>query len=241
MFFSDEIGIELTFLGPWHLLQIFITGLVIFLIIRYKDQIRVSKHEKLMRYCVGSILLAIQLSYYIWKASVGTLTFVNTLPLGVCTINMFVSVYIIFSKDERVFNIIYFWGLGAILSVLFPDILFGPDRYRYYQFFYAHMMFLWIYMYMIFVYGYRPGLKDFRNSALLLFVVAVGIALPLSLIFDYNYMFMLDAGGTPLEILEPLGHVIYVIGTVLVMLIVMAIYYAPIYIFVIRKKNQNTQ
>jgi len=94
---------------------------------------------------------------------------------------------------------------------------------------------------MIFVYGYRPGLKDFRNSALLLFVVAVGIALPLSLIFDYNYMFMLDAGGTPLEILEPLGHVIYVIGTVLVMLIVMAIYYAPIYIFVIRKKNQNTQ
>ena len=108
MFFNSEIGIELSFFGPWHLLQIFITGLVIFLIIRYKDQIRVSKHEKLMRYCVGSILLAIQLSYYIWKASVGTLTFVNTLPLGVCTINMFVSVYIISTSMDCYFYLMTF-------------------------------------------------------------------------------------------------------------------------------------
>lgn len=238
MFFSDEIGIELAFFGPWHLLQILITGLVIFLIIRYKDQLRESKYEKTIRYITGGTLIVIQLSYYIWSASVGKLSFVNNLPLGVCTINIFVSIYIIFSKNEKVFNIIYFWGLGAILSVVFPDILFGPDRYRYYQFFYAHMMFLWIYMYMIFVHGYRPGLKDLRNSALLLFVVAVCIALPLSFILDHNYMFMLNAGGTPLEILEPLGQVIYVIGTVLVILIIMAIYYSPIYFFVIRKEKK---
>jgi len=240
MFFSDEIGIELSFLGPWHLLQIFITGLVIFLIIRYKDNIRDSKHESIIRYIIGGTLIVIQLSYYIWSAYVGKLSLVNNLPLGVCTINIFVSIYIILSKNVKVFNIIYFWGLGAILSVVFPDMSFGPDRYRYYQFFYAHMMFLWIYMYMIFVHGYRPGLKDFRNSAVLLFIIAVCIALPLSFILDHNYMFMLNAGGTPLEILEPLGQTIYVIGTVLVMLVIMAIYYSPIYFFVIRKeKNLN--
>lgn len=240
MFFSDEVGIELTFLGPWHLLQIFITGLVIFLIIRYKERIRESQYENILRYVIGSTLIVIEVSYYIWKGYMGTLTFVNGFPLGVCAINILVSIYIIFSKNEKVFNIIYFWGLGAILSILFPDMLFGPDRYRYYQFFYAHIFFLWIYMYMIFVHGYRPNLKDFRNSAVLLFVVAVGVALPLSFVLDYNFMFMLNAGGTPLVILEPLGQVVYVIGTVIVMAIVMAIYYSPIYIFVIRKDKKSS-
>lgn len=235
MFFSNEVGIEMTLFSPWHFLQILITILIIFLIFKYKEKIKNFEHENIVRYIIGSALLLIQVSYYIWKYSVGTMTFVNTLPLGVCVINVWVSIYIIFSKNEKVFNIFYFWGLGAILSVLFPDMSFGPDRYRYYEFFLSHMFFLWIYMYMIFVHGYRPGLKNFRDSAFLLFIIAVGVALPLSFALDHNFMFMLNAGGTPLEILEPLGQVLYVIGTVLVMLIIMWIYYTPIYFFVVRK------
>lgn len=76
-------------------------------------------------------------------------------------------------------------------------------------------------------------------SAILLGIVAVGIALPLSYIFDHNFMFMYNAGGTPLEIIEPLGPVLYVIGTVIVIFIIMAIYYSPIYFFVIKKENQS--
>lgn len=239
MFFSDELGIEMTFFGPWHLIQIFITALIIFLIVRYKDQIRESKHEKTIRYTMGTALLLFEISLQLWNIYNGHWTIIKAVPLGVCAINAWVAIYLAFSKNEKVFNIIYFWGLGAILSVLFPDISFGPDRYRYYMFFYSHMMFLWIYMYLIFVHGYRPGLKHFRNSAILLFGVAVGIALPLSYIFDHNFMFMYNAGGTPLEILEPLGPVIYVIGTVFAIFLVMAIYYSPIYFFVIRKEQKS--
>jgi len=239
MFFGEEPGIELTFFGPWHLLQILLTIVVIYLIIRYKDNLRNYKHEKWIRYGAGITLLSLELSYNIWHIYNGTFDLFSFLPMGVCAINVWVSIYLMFSKNEKVFYIIYFWGLGAILSVLFPDILQGPDRYRYYQFFLSHQMFLWIYMYMIFVYGYRPTLKHFKVSAILLGVVAVGIALPLSYIFDHNFMFMYNAGGTPLEIIEPLGPVLYVIGTVIVIFLIMAIYYSPIYFFVIRKENKS--
>ena len=239
MFFGNETGIELGFLGPWHLIQILITALVIYLIIRYKVQLRNSKYEHIVRYAMGAAIIFLQMGFYVWKASVGEMTLLNTIPLGVCVINMYVSVYIVFTKNEKVFYLIYFWGLGALLSVFFPDIAFGPDRFRYYQFFYSHMMFLWIYMYMIFVHGYRPTLKHLRTSALLLFIIAVGIALPLSYILDHNFMFMYNAGGTPLEILEPLGPVIYLIGTVIAILLTMLIYYAPIYFFVIRKEQKS--
>ncbi len=239
MFFSDEIGINMTFFSFWHVLQILITALVIYLIIRYKDQIRDYKHEKVMRYVFAFVLLTLEISLYIWKGHNGTLEWVNFLPLGVCKLNIWISIYLIISKNEKVFYLIYFWGLGAILSIFFPDISYGPDRYRYYQFFYSHIIFLWVYMYLIFVQGYRPTIKHFKISALLLLIVAVAIALPVSLLLDHNFMFMLHSGGTPLEILEPLGHVIYVIGTVVSIFLVMVIYYSPIYFFVIRKEKKK--
>ena len=118
-----------------------------------------------------------------------------------------------------------------------PNICSCLYIYIYIYIYISHFGVLWVYMYMIFVHGYRPLPKHFVRSAILLFVVAVGIALPLSFIFEHNFMFMYDAGGTPLEIIQPLGHAIYIIGTVLVMFIIMALYYSPIYYFVIRKER----
>ncbi len=239
MFFGYEHGIEMSYFSIWHLVQILVTAVVIFLIIRFKDQLREYKHEKRIRYIAGILLILLEISWHAWSIYNGKWTVVKAVPLGVCAINIYFAIYLLFTKNEKVFNIIYFWGLGAILSVVFPDISHGPDRFRYYEFFLIHQMFLWTYMYLIFVHGYRPQIKHMLRSALALFIAAVGIALPLSFIFEHNFMFMYDAGGTPLEIIQPLGHAVYVIGTVIVMFIVMSLYYSPIYFFVIRKENKQ--
>mgnify|MGYP000880558827 CR=1 FL=1 len=237
MFFNSEIGIELSFFGPWHLLQIFITALVVFLIYFYRKQLREFKHEKTLRYIIAGTLLVIELSLHVWHLANNDYYIAHMLPLNLCTINVYASIVIIFSKNKKVFNIAYFWGFGALLSVLFPDMSYGPDRYRYYQFFYAHMFFLWIYMYMIFVHDFRPGLKEFKRSAAVLFVLAIGIALPVNLIFGENYMFLLEHGGTPLEIIHGYGAVSYLIGVILVIIVIMVIWYSPIYWYL--KRNNK--
>ena len=234
MFFSNEIGIELTFFGPWHLLQIAITILVVYLIYRYRNTLHASAYETRIRYVAASILILLEVSIHVWNISNGEWTWQHSLPLDLCAINIYGAIILFFTKNRALFNIIYFWGFGALLSVLFPDIPFGPDRYRYYQFFYAHMMFLWIYMYMIFVHDYRPTVKQFLISCGVLFVLAIGIVLPINILLGENYMFVLASDGTPLELIEGFGQFVYTAGTVVVIFLVASIWYAPIYLYLKR-------
>ncbi len=237
MFFSDEIGIEMQLFTPWHILQIAITFLVIYLIYSYRIQLREYKHEKVVRYTVGIILISLEIGIHLWHIFNQTWDVRHRLPLDLCAINILLSIVLIFSKNRKLFGVIYFWGFGALLSVVFPDISFGPDRFRYYQFFYAHMMFWWIYMYMIFVHDFRPNLTEFKRSCVYLFILAIIIVLPINLILDENYMFVVRGDGTPLEILEPLGQFLYTSLTVVVIFVVASIWYAPIYYYL--KKTQK--
>lgn len=237
MFFNDEIGIALPWFGFWHLLQLFITVLVVFLIVRYKEQIRNYKHEKRVRIIIGVTLIVLELCVHVWYLVNGTWDFWHMLPLDLCAINVYLATVLIFTKNRKLFGVIYFWGFGAVLSVVFPDIPYGPDRLRFYQFFYAHMMFLWIYMYMIFVHQYYPTVKEFFRSCAILFVLAIGIILPINLLLEENYMFVVSADGTPLEIYEHLGQFWYTSITVVVIFFVALLWYLPIYRY-LKKRNR---
>ena len=237
MFFSDEVGIKMTMFSPWHLLQIVLTFVVVYLIIRYRRQLKEYKYEHVLRYVIAGILLTFEISIHLWHIGNNTWDLKHMLPLDLCAINIYLSIYLIASKNEKLFYVIYFWGFGAVLSVFFPDIEFGPDRYRYYQFFFAHMMFWWIYMYMIFVHDYRPTLQHFVRSCIYLFILAIFIVLPINIWLGENYMFVVRGEGTPLEILEPLGQFLYTSLTVVVIFIVACIWYGPIYYY-LRKSNK---
>ena len=239
MFFSEEIGIELPWFGFWHLLQIFITIFVVFFIIRYKDHLRNYKHEKRVRIGIGITLIILELSIHLWYLFNNSWELTHRLPLDLCTINIYLSIVLIFTKNRNLFSIIYFWGFGAVLSVLFPDVPYGPDRFRYYQFFFAHMMFLWIYMYMIFVHRFHPTVKEFFRSCMVLFVLAIGIVLPINFLLNENYMFVVSADGTPLEIYEHLGQFWYTSITVVVIFFVALLWYSPIYLYL--RKNKLIQ
>lgn len=237
MFFTDTLGIEMAMFSPWHLLQIVITAVVVYLIYRYRHQLHDYKHEKTLRYVLASVLIVLELSSHLWKLYNGTWEWQHSLPLDLCAINIYAAIILFFTKSRKLFNIVYFWGFGALLSVLFPDMSYGPDRWRYYQFFYAHMMFLWMYLYLIFVHDFRPNRKQFLISCGILFVLAIGIVLPINLWLGENYMFVVRSDGTPLYLIEGFGQFVYTAGTVLVIFGVASIWYAPIY-FYLKKTNK---
>jgi hypothetical integral membrane protein (TIGR02206 family) len=237
MFFANEEGLILEFFSFWHIFQILFSALIIFLIYRYRNQIREFKYEKYIRY--GSTVLGLLFFISVQTLAIleGEWTLAHNLPLNLCTISALGSAYLISSKNEKVFNVMYFWGFGAVLSVLFPDMAFGPDRYRYWEFFLAHELFMFSYLYLIFVHGFKPGVKEMLKSSLILFILAMVFILPIDLLLDANYMFLLDHGGTPLSIIHPLGPIPYLIGVVIVMFIVENIWYGPIY-FYLKKANK---
>ena len=73
-------------------------------------------------------------------ATVGFDVFVTThLPLHICGITVLVLAAALAFRNERAFEVAYFWGLaGTANAVLTPQLEFGWPHYLFFQFFIAH-------------------------------------------------------------------------------------------------------
>jgi uncharacterized membrane protein YwaF len=148
----------------------------------------------------------------------------------VCFLSLAMGVWVMFTMSKTVFDIGYFWAIGGVVSVLFPDIPFGPDRFRFYQFLFSHMFFFLMFMYMLFVHRYRPDFRSFVKSLVILFVFSFVFVLPLDWLTDANFLFFVSPDGTPFEIVWGHGYLLYYVGIFVFGLAVLIVWYVPIYI-----------
>jgi hypothetical integral membrane protein (TIGR02206 family) len=234
-FFSHTIGIEFKEWGIYHFIPLLLIIVGVFLIYYYRNEIRESKNEKYFRYALGSLGIITEITLQLWKASEGNYV-LNDLPIGVCAFSMFMSIYIMFTKNLKVYEIAYFWAIGGVVSILFPDILYGPDRYRYYQYVIGHVSFFFMIMYMLFVYDYIPTFNSFKKSYLLLLGVVLLFIIPFNNIFDTNFMYLLEPGDTPFEIFWGKGYFLYLLGSMVLSTIVIYVWYLPIVLYTNYKK-----
>ena len=238
MFFSDEVGIQFQEYGIWHLLPLVVIVLGVLLIFLFRKQLRESKHEKIYRYILAGIAIVMEVGLHVWYIANGKWVFPDSMPIGLCAFSLFMSIYVLFTKSWKVFEIAYFWSLGGLISVLFPDIPFGPDRFRYYQFLLAHMVFFWSFMYMMFVHGFIPTNKSFGKSFWLLLAMVLIVIIPLNFAWDANYMYLATPGDTPFGIFAGHGYLFYATGCIILAMIVITVWYSPIWLYhQLSKKN----
>ena len=143
--------------------------------------------------------------------------------------------FALFFKKIGVFEIGYLWTWGALASILFPDIAYSFDRFRFYQFMIGHMFFFFMYMYMLFVYKWYPTWKSWRKSVITLITIVI-ILIVISNITNENLMYMLDADGTPFSIFEGHGYAVYLIGVISLSFAIVFIWFTP---FLIARKYQK--
>ena len=234
-FFSHTIGIEFKEWGIYHFIPLTLIIVGVLLIYHFRNEIRDSKNEKYFRYTLGTIGIVAELSLQIWKITGGEYG-LDKLPIGICSFSLFMSIYVMFTKSYKVYEIAYFWAIGGVLSILFPDILYGPDRYRYYEYVIGHTSFFFMVMYMLFVHDYIPTFKSFKKSFLLLLGVVLVFIIPFNNIFDTNYMYLLEPGDTPFGIFWGNGYFLYLVGCIILSMIVLTIWYLPIVLYTKYKK-----
>lgn len=235
MFFSDEVGhVFEPFSFLHYLLFIFIiVGIVLLYIFRSK--IRENKHERKIAKGMALFALLWEFSLYVWKIFNGESHWSELLPIGLCAFTLFLGMYALFFKNKTIFEIGYFWTWGALASVLFPDISYSFDRFRFYQFMIGHMFFFFMYIYMIFVYEWYPTIKSWKKSVITL----IGITFLLIIISNLtseNLMFMLESDGTPFSMFEGHGYFIYLLGVIVLAFVLTLIWYVPFFIYH-RKKH----
>jgi len=236
-FFGKGAEVEFTNFSAAHFIPILVLIGVIFLIGRFRNQIRDCKREEVFRYILAFLLILSEMSYY-WRL-VGVPSLgpnpADHLPITVCGWAVVFCSYMVIGKNQTLFDISYFWLLcGSIFALITPTVIShtGPTRFRYYQFWLEHTLGYVALFYMMFVHGMRPTVKSAIKSYISLFVLAVIAYFANRLIGNgANYLFLARPEDAPsvLDILPPN----FVLRTLVMAAVITALYvlaYLPWYI-----------
>ena len=185
-----------------HLLPIFLLALGIFLVWRFRENIRAWRHEETFRTVMGILLVFNECSYY-WRllyvgnSQDGT-QMMTFLPLQVCEWTAYIAAFMLLKKNKHAYDIAFYITLTlGLIPLATPAVItrLGFGHYRYYSFWFEHTVPMLGVFYMTFVHGFRPDFrkvyKPFAFLALLaVFAIWANLTIP-----DANYMYL--AAGTP--------------------------------------------
>lgn len=210
-FFSAGDEIEFVNFSLAHFIPILIALATILLIYFKRDKIAASKHEKTYRYILAFWLIISEMSYYWRLIGVPELNPnpVDHLPITVCGWVVIFSSYMLIGKSQTLFDIAYFWAFsGSIFALITPTVISytGPTRFRFYQFWFEHLLGYIAIFYMIFIHKMRPTIKSAIKAYIALVVLAVVAYTANTMIGPgANYLFMARPEDTPsiLDILPP--------------------------------------
>ncbi len=188
-----------------HFAPIIVAALLIFLIYRKRDTLLHAEHlDYNMRMAMAFIMIISEMSYF-WRL-VGISEDLNPnavdhLPITICGWATVFGSYMLATKSQKLFDIVYFWVFaGTIFALITPTVIAytGPTRYRYYQFWIEHLMGYIAVFYMMFVHKMRPTVKSAVRAYGWLAVLAVIAYITNTVIGQgANYLFMARPEDTP--------------------------------------------
>ncbi|MCM3765618.1 TIGR02206 family membrane protein [Neobacillus niacini] len=155
-------------------------------------------------------LVLFEAMYHIWMMVNGNWNVSHAIPLELCSISLFLTVFLLLTKKKIIYEILLFTALlGASQAIFTPLLNFEFPHFRFFHFFYTHLMMIWTVLYFTWVKGYRPTIW----SVVKLFVflnVMMPIIMVINKLVDGNYMFLSHKPKSP-SLLDVLGPYPYYI------------------------------
>lgn len=169
------------------ILSIFII-VAVFLFL-YRDTFKGEQWRK-AEVGIAISLILIEVTYHLWMIVNGSWAVSHAIPLELCSISLILTVLLLLSKKKIFFEVLLFTAiLGATQALLSPSLNYDFPHFRFFHFFYSHLMVVWVPLYFTWVKGYRPTIW----SVVKLFVFLNGI-MPLVILINKfvngNYMFL---------------------------------------------------
>jgi len=159
--------------------------------------------------------------------------FLNLLPFNMCNYTMILAAFMMIFRSKKIFNVVYFWSIGAILAIATPDIRIAFPNYSNISFFLTHYYIYFAMFYGLIHFKFSITFDSLKKS----FIYINGIMLvlfPLNFLLDTNYMFLKKKPiASPMDFLGPWPF--YIISLEVVMIILFTLMYLPF-----RKKTLKT-
>jgi hypothetical integral membrane protein (TIGR02206 family) len=155
---------------------------------------------------------------HFWMYKHGLWKLGRSLPLELCNIAVILSVILLLTKNRFVFEILFFLALaGATQAIITPALTYDFPHFRFFHFFYSHMMVVWVTLYFVWAKGY------FISFVSVLKIVGfINVLLPailfLNKISDGNYWFLRHkpSSHSILDILGPYPWYIFSLEGILI-------------------------
>ena len=190
--------------GPKHLLVLaIVTVLILWLLIGWNNP--TEKEKRNARYLLAAILFIWEGSWHLWSLSTGTWTVTYHLPLHICSIMVWLSIYMLITKNYRIFEFAYFIGIaGALQPLLTPEAgIYGLWHFRALQTLIVHGTLVIAPIYMSTKEGFRPTWGSFLRVAIGTNIYMIIIHF-VNLAIGSNYLFTVNKPPTA-SLLDMLG------------------------------------
>ncbi len=199
-------GSPFVLFGTAHLTAIAIITLCCFSFLYFR-KIWGEKERKIVRWVFAIAIVATESSLHIWSIYWGIWDIQTMLPLHMCAVLIWLSSYMLVTKNYAIYEFVYFMGLGgAMQAVLTPAdaAAYNFPHFRIMQTFIAHGLLINIAIYMTVVEGFRPTLQSFKRVFIgtNLYMIPVFF---LNLAIGSNYLFVAGKPDFPtlLDMLAP--------------------------------------
>ena len=199
-------GSPFVLFGAAHLTAIAIITLCCFSF-SYFRKIWGERERKIVRWVFAIAIVATESSLHIWSIYWGIWDIQTMLPLHMCAVLIWLSSYMLVTKNYAIYEFVYFMGLGgAMQAVLTPAdaAAYNFPHFRIMQTFIAHGLLINIAIYMTVVEGFRPTLQSFKRVFIgtNLYMIPVFF---LNLAIGSNYLFVAGKPDFPtlLDMLAP--------------------------------------
>ncbi|MBD2847203.1 TIGR02206 family membrane protein [Paenibacillus sp. IB182496] len=161
--------------------------------------------QRALRHGLGALLLVLFALLQLWYIVNGRWSAAESLPLQLSTLTLLLAAVLMFRPGRRLFEFVYFAGIGGALQALFTPVLdVGFPHFWYVYFFAGHGGTVLAPLYLAVVEGYRPRGWGAVVRTVLWIDALVLLLLPINAWTGGNYMFVSRKPST-LSLLDALG------------------------------------
>lgn len=198
-----------------HLLSIGGYGLFVFFLL-FISQFFIKKH---FAWLISGAVIIIKSVELILRNGVYGETVLELIPIHLCNVTLILALIGMIFPSNKLFQIIFYWSLGAISAILFPDSRVAFPNFVGISFFLTHYFIIFVVLYQLIFLGYRPTLSGLFGSFICINVFA-GIVFKINQILGTNYMYInyKPAFQSPLDFFGPWPHYIIIVEIIYVVL-----------------------
>lgn len=189
-----------------HLISIALGFVVSFLFIILGFFIRKDSLAKFL----AVIVIGIKVAELVYRHHFFNEQVIDLLPLHLCNLTIILAGIMMLFESKIVFQPLYFWGIGALFAIVFPELKEGMRDFASLSFFITHFFILFAMAYGIIHFNFRVTKMGAFGSFIFLNLVALGLYfLNEKLGTNYLYVNRPPSSASPVDFFGPWPYYIF--------------------------------